>query len=343
LFRAVYFIGYYMRFALYKPVTGTHEAKPVSVIVCAKNELNNLRRNLPVIAEQAYPEYEVIVVDDCSWDESGAYLEEMQKQYSHLRVVSIKEQERYRHGKKFALTLGIKAAKHEVLLFTDADCVPAGRNWLASMQSRYRNKTEIVLGYGPYRKEGGLLNRLIRFDAFLIAVTYFSHALAGKPYMGVGRNLSYRKPLFFRVKGFAKHNHVVSGDDDLFVNENASVENTLIETSQESFTYSDAKKTFSAWYNQKLRHTSSAKYYKGRDKFLLAAPQVFNLLFYLSLIALLATGYSWKLPVIAYGSSILVRMDPLASFVKTPGKGRHLAFPIVRTGNPCSQWFLFYC
>jgi len=313
LIQAIYYLAVYIRFAVYHQPAGTHESKPVSVILCAKNELANLTKYLHLFLEQAYPEYEVVVVDDCSWDETGPFLEEMQKKYSHLRVVSLKEQERYRHGKKFALTLGIKAAKYEWLLLSDADCMPAGKNWLAQMQSQFAPSTEFVLGYGAFHKENGLLNKLIRLDAMMVAVQYFSFALMKSPYMGVGRNLAYKKSLFFRVKGFAKHNHVASGDDDLFVNENATATNTGIQVTPAAFTYSDAKKSFGEWYTQKLRHTSTGKYYQGRHKALLFIQPLFNFLFLISFFALLGMGFNWKVLAGIYGTLLLIKIGILFS------------------------------
>ena len=218
-----------------------------------------LRKYIHVVLEQVYPDFEVIVVNDCSWDESGIYLEELQNKYKHLKIVTIKEQEKYRHAKKFALTLGIKSAKNDILLFTDADCMPASSTWIRDMHAHFNSGTEIVLGYGSYRKEKGFLNKMIRFDTFFIALQYFSFALTGMPYMGVGRNLSYRKSLFFGTKGFARHYHLLSGDDDLFVNENATDKNTEIEIQPDSFTYSDPKKTFGEWFRQKARHIGDRK------------------------------------------------------------------------------------
>ena len=311
LIQVVYYLAVYIRLAVYKPQADTHDTKPVSVILCAKNELANLTKYLHLFLEQAYPEYEVVVVDDCSWDETAPFLEEMQTKYSHLRVVSLKEQERYRHGKKFALTLGIKAAKHEWLLLSDADCMPAGKNWLANMQNRFAPSTEIVLGYGAFHKEKSLLNKLIRLDALMVAVQYLSFALKRNPYMGVGRNLAYRKSLFFRVKGFAKHNHVPSGDDDLFVNENANAQNTEIQITPAAFTYSDAKKSFGQWYQQKLRHTSTAKYYKSNHKTLLFMQPLFNFLFLASFLALLLMGFNWKVLAGIYAALLVIKIGML--------------------------------
>ncbi len=260
---------------------------PVSVIISARNELKNLRTFLPSIVEQDYPKYQVVVVNDCSWDESSKYLEEMEDAYPHLKVVTIKEQEKYPHGKKLALTLGIKGAEHEWLLLTDADCKPASKDWIRSMAKNFVGTNEIVLGYGAYMKEPGLLNKWVRFDTVYNALFYFSRALKGKAYMGVGRNLAYRKSLYFRNKGFANHYHILSGDDDLFVNETATNTNTAVELNQDSFTYSKPVVTFKDWLKQKKRHTSSSYFYKASDKLLLGAYFFSLSLFYTSAIILL--------------------------------------------------------
>jgi glycosyltransferase involved in cell wall biosynthesis len=302
-----YYLFIFSRLAFYKAAEKESRQLPVSVIVCAKNEANNLRKYLNSILEQSYPDYEVIVVNDCSWDETGEYLKEQLKMHSRLKVVTIREQDRYKHGKKFALTLGIKAAKNEILLMTDADCMVAGKNWISSMQSRYNQNTEIVLGYGAYRKEKGFLNMLIRFDTFQIAFQYLSFALSGIPYMGVGRNLSYLKSTFFRSKGFASHNHIFSGDDDLFVNENATSANTAIEISPESFTFSDAKKTFVDWHRQKSRHGTTSRYYKKRHQTLLALLSISNLVFLAVLITLLVNRYKIEIILSIYVAKLLLQ------------------------------------
>jgi biofilm PGA synthesis N-glycosyltransferase PgaC len=278
---------HYRRVAFYHEIEKSGDEKPVSVIVCARNESERLKKYLPSLLEQDYKSYEVIVVNDCSWDETGVVLEEFSKQYPHLKIVTIKEQEKYSHGKKFALTLGIKAASNEVLLLTDADCHPAGRNWLRLMQHNFTQGKEIVIGYGAYNHEGGFLNKLIRFDTMYGAMQYLSSALRGDAYMGVGRNLSYVKPVFFRSKGFAKHNHIMSGDDDLFVNENATPTNVAVELNPESFTYSDSKRSFGAWVSQKARHMSTSKMYRPGHKLYLSIANGSILGFYLLLITLL--------------------------------------------------------
>lgn len=268
-----YYLYYFVRIAFYKekisPIShlpSTINHPPASIIICAKNEDHNLPEFLPLVLSQDYPDYEVVMVDDCSWDNTTDLLREFKKKYSHLKVITIKEDPKHYHGKKFAVMVGIKGAKHEHLLFTDADCKPLDNQWLKKMMRNFSDATEIVLGYSKYEKFPGFLNKLIRFDTFHIALQYLSFAKAGSPYMGVGRNLAYKKSLFFTHKGFATHYHIESGDDDLFINQAATKTNTRAEISPESFTVSRVKKDWKGWMEQKRRHLTTWKEYKSSDK-----------------------------------------------------------------------------
>ena len=279
-----YLVNNHSKLAAYKPLDDITPANiPVSVIISARNEAVNLRQYLPAILEQNYPDYEVIVVNDCSYDESDVVLEGFEKQYPHLKVVTITEHDRFKTGKKFALTLGIKAAKNEHLLFTDADCEPASSNWVARMAANFTTGADIVLGYSPYYKRKGLLNTFVRFETLKSAINYLSAALIGDPYMGIGRNLAYTKSLFFSAKGFASHMHIMAGDDDLFVNQNATAENTIVEIHHEAFTYTQSKTTIASWYRQKKRHLGVGKYYKNRHRRILTLDALSGGLFYLLL------------------------------------------------------------
>ena len=240
--------------------------EPVSIIICARNEDDNLTEFLPKILMQNYPEFEVVVVNDCSIDNTENVIDEFAKIFPNLKKVTIKEDDYYKHGKKFAIMVGIKGAKYDNLLFTDADCYPANENWLKEMASGFVNKKEIVLGYGAYQKQNGFLNKLIRFDTFLIAANYLSAAIKGKTYMGVGRNLAYKKDLFYKQKGFSKHYHISSGDDDLFINQASNKDNTNIVVSHSAVTYSIAKSTFSDWKRQKQRHLTTAPHFNSSSK-----------------------------------------------------------------------------
>ncbi len=288
LVQMLYYWLVFARLAFYKPAPDKPESQPpVSVVISARNEYHNLRQFLPKILTQNYPDFEVIVVNHASDDESLEYLKELQGKYQHLKLVNIERDLNFFKGKKFPLSLGIKSAKHDILLLTDADCEPAGPDWIAGMAKNYVQDIEVVLGYGPYRKGPGLINRIVRYDTFLVAMQYLSFALTGMPYMGVGRNLSYRRSLFFKNKGFTSHYNIPSGDDDLFINKVALKKNTTIEISPDTFMYSQAKSGFGEWVTQKLRHLSTGRYYSTKFKTLLGLFSISQIIFYASLVVLL--------------------------------------------------------
>jgi biofilm PGA synthesis N-glycosyltransferase PgaC len=285
LIQLYYYWFVFGKLAFYKlpQVANDSHLPPVSIVISARNEYRNLEKNLASILTQDYPKFEVIVVNDCSWDDSQKLLEYYQENYEHLKVCKLVEQEKYPTGKKFALTIGIKAAQYDQLIFTDADCEPSSNQWLRLIQSRLANNKEIVLGFSPFKKTSGFLNLFIRYEGVLTAMAYFSAALRHQAFMGVGRNLAYTRDLFFKHKGFASHQHILSGDDDLFVNQVATASNVAIQLHPDSFVYTDAKKTFGDWARQKTRHVSTGKYYKTKDKVFLGIYYASMLLFYLSL------------------------------------------------------------
>jgi cellulose synthase/poly-beta-1,6-N-acetylglucosamine synthase-like glycosyltransferase len=254
---------------------------PVSVVVAARNELDNLQRLLPLLLAQDYPQFEVVVVNDRSWDETWPYLHALAQAQPRLRAVHVSDKPDDFSGKKYALTLGIKAAQFPVLLFTDADCMPQSGQWIAQMASRMGQGHEIVLGFSPYSPRPGLLNLFIQFETLLTATQYFGLATWGRPYMGVGRNLAYRRELFFRHKGFHRHIKVIGGDDDLFVNQAAHKSNVAICLGAESIVTSLPKTTLSDWFWQKKRHLGAGKFYKWGDKFLLGLFSTSHLLVWL--------------------------------------------------------------
>jgi cellulose synthase/poly-beta-1,6-N-acetylglucosamine synthase-like glycosyltransferase len=270
-------------------IADSEKLEPVSVIICAKNEDENLTEFLPKVLTQDYPDFEVIVVNDCSWDNTENVIDEFAKIFPNLKKVSIKEDSYYKHGKKFAVLVGIKATKNNQLVFTDADCYPSSDQWLKEMAKGFAVNKEVVLGYGAYEKQKGFLNKLIRFDAFMIAVGYLSGAIKGKPYMGVGRNLAYTKELFYKQKGFSNHYHINSGDDDLFVNQAATAQNINVAIDKNAITYSLAKKSFRDWRLQKARHLTTAPLYSPSSKTKIAFSYFSQYYFYLSLLAMVIT------------------------------------------------------
>jgi cellulose synthase/poly-beta-1,6-N-acetylglucosamine synthase-like glycosyltransferase len=287
LVQCFWVIFFYARLAFHKETTGSDEKNvPVTVIIAARNEEDNLFHLLPKILTQDYPAFEVIVVNHQSSDDSSHILKAFQRQYSNLKVIELERSKHLRNGKKLPLTIAIKGAKYEHLMFTDADCEPNSKNWLSLMSSKFTSKKEIVLGYGPYKKEPGLLNRLIRLDTVMIASNYLSFAKARVPYMGVGRNMGYTRSLFLSVNGFKSHYALQSGDDDLFIQEAAKKQNYAICIQPEAFCYSESKKTWGDWYKQKSRHFTTTAHYEVIKKLLLGIYPLSLLLLYTTFITL---------------------------------------------------------
>jgi len=326
-----YYLFFFLRLAIFKTrpknISQTH---PVSVIICARDEAANLVKNLPGALVQEYKTtHEVIVVNDNSLDESKYILEEYQRTFKQLQLIELKQEARFIPGKKFPLSIGIKTAKHEIVLLTDADCVPASEFWIEKMQDGFNNGIEIVLGYGAMHKKKGFFNKIVRWETFHTALQYLSFAKAGMAYMGVGRNLSYKKSVFFRHKGFSAHNHVPGGDDDLFINNAATKKNTTIVIDKDSFTLSEPPNNWKQWISQKNRHYTTSKYYKPLHKFLLGL-YAFSLFLFYPLFILSLFIFSWKLTLIAFAIRFIAQ-----------------AFVIFKTTDKLDEkdlfpWFVFF-
>ena len=269
-------------------VPSTKEDCPgVSVLVCAHNEAYNLSAYLYALLSQDYPTYEVIVVDDGSEDKTREVIESYMVQDKRLRTTFVPKEARVRSTKKLALTLAAKAAQYDYLLLTDADCTPESTHWISEMMRGFIPSTkEVVLGFGAYFYEKGFVNRLVRYDTLFNGLHYLSAAAHGHPYMGVGRNLAYKKELFFKTGGFKKMMTNRAGDDDLFVNHVANRKNTAVVTSRDSITWSPAKTTMRDWWQQKRRHLSVSHDYRWSTKIRLALEPMSRGLFYLLVLTL---------------------------------------------------------
>lgn len=280
----------YGRLAFYKTKkkTGQKNFPPVSVVIAARNESDNLYKFLPLILKQKYPDFEVVVVNHQSIDESYEVLNAFKLQYPEkLKIVEVERSKHLGTGKKFPLSLGIKASKNEILVLTDADCKPKSENWLKLMVENFQDGKEMVIGFSPFKVQKGFLNKIIRLDTAFIAMNYLSFALAKIPYMGVGRNIAYSKSLFNSVNGFKSHYAIISGDDDLFVQDAAKKNNYSIQINEKSFTYSDAKQTWKEWRTQKTRHYSTSPKYQVIKKLLLGIYPLSLLLAWISFVSLL--------------------------------------------------------
>ncbi len=259
----------------------------VSIIVCAHDEESNLKELIPLLLAQDYPSFEVIIVDDRSNDDTYDYLLELKTNTPKLKMVRVESAPGNMNGKKYGLTLGVKAASHDLLLLTDADCRPASDKWVAEMAKGFRSDSiQFVLGYSPYKTEKGLLNNFIQWETSITAINYLGSAGLGGAFMGVGRNLAYRKSYFLNNKGFNAHMKVTGGDDDLYVNAHANSKNTVAIVAPEALVYSVPKKTFSSYWKQKLRHLSVGKRYKAGDKINLGLWSFSQIGFWVSLLIL---------------------------------------------------------
>ena len=305
----VYYLSFLFSFAIKGAETRLKKNIPISIIICAKNEAENLKKSIPLILNQEYSNFEVVLVNDSSSDDTLGIMKAFEVKHNNVKLVDVKTNETFWGNKKYALTLGIKASKHDFLVFTDADCVPSSNKWIAQISSNFSNQKSIVLGYGAYaKKRYSLLNKLIRFETLMTALQYFSYANLGLPYMGVGRNMAYRKDLFYNNSGFNNHMSIKSGDDDLFINEVADYTNTAICFTKDSFTVSEPKASYKDWILQKRRHISTAKFYKLKHKFFLGLFYISQLLFWVLGVLLLLLGHNWEWIAASIASRFVVQL-----------------------------------
>lgn len=268
LIQVVYFIVFISAFRR-KTTHATTAAPPVSILVCAHDEEENLKELIPLLQQQNYPEFEIIIINDRSNDSTFDLLLAEGKKDSRVRMVNVERVPPHVNSKKYSLTLGIKAAKNDWILLTDADCRPDGPNWISTMSQAFHEKNQFVIGFSPFLRMPGFLNLFIRFEAIITALQYLGYGMMNKPYMGVGRNLAYRKSLFLAEKGFNNFMNVTGGDDDLFVNQHATRSNTDIVVGKDATIHTMAETTWGSFLKQKTRHLSVGKYYKFKNRFYL--------------------------------------------------------------------------
>lgn len=286
----------------------TQELPPVSVIICARDESENLHRNLHSVLEQDYPQFEVIVINDGDRGESEDFLTLQEEKYPHLYHSFVPDSSRYISRKKLAVTLGIKASKYDWLVFTEANCQPQSDQWLKLMARNFTSRTQVVLGYSGYERGKGWLHKRVSFDNLFTSMRYLGFALAGSPYMGIGRNLAYRKELFYEQKGFSAHLNLQRGDDDLFINHVVTPENTRVETDANAIVRSQPVFRAKDWREEKIGYASTARFYRGPQRWLAGFETLSRMLFYGTWIAAVVIGilnFHWVVAGIAFFSWIL--------------------------------------
>lgn len=304
----IYAVIFFGRLAFWKNKSVAAELPPVSIVIAARNESDNLYQNLPKILEQNYPApFEVVVINNQSMDDSKYLLDALSRQYPNLVVMEVERSKHLKPSKKFPLTMGIKKASYEHLVFTDADCTPASDLWLRKLVEKFSEKKQIVLGYGPYNKRKGFLNKIIRFDTTMIAVNYFSMAINRIPYMGVGRNMAYTKSVFQSTNGFKSHYSLMSGDDDLFIQEAARKNNYTIQLDPDSFQYSEAKDNWESFVLQKSRHYTTSPRYKVFKRMMLGIYPMTLILMLISFVLLTLQSGWWIHALAGFGFVTLIK------------------------------------
>ena len=264
------------------------ELEPASIVLCARDAYEYLTELIPVLLNQDYPDFEIVVVNDCSDDETEEYLKDLERREPRVKPVQLKQHLNFFTGKKFPLSMGIKSAQNDLIVLTDFNCMPVNDQWLRSVVNRYNHQTEIVIGYSPYVQKKGSLNHLMRFDALQNGLLYLSAALNHHAYMGIGKNLSYRKELFYRNQGFISHYTTTVGEDDLFINKVSTKKNTEVLIDAENGILTTPTSSFKLWMRQKSSRYSTVSKYDGRSRLMLSLFYGSQLLFYASFITLIA-------------------------------------------------------
>jgi cellulose synthase/poly-beta-1,6-N-acetylglucosamine synthase-like glycosyltransferase len=309
--QAAFFLRTAEAFSTYRKPTGDPD-QPVSVIICARNEGSNLDTLIPELLKQDHPSFEIIIVNDRSEDNTAAVL----KKYTddpRFRTVHIKKLPAGMNGKKNALNTGIEAAVNELILLTDADCLPGSRSWIRGMCAGFEPENAFVLGFSMYNKMPGFLNLLIRFETLWTAIHYIGLALSGFPYMGVGRNLGYRKEVYLQNNGFQGMVHITGGDDDLLVNKLANQSNCAVVMGKEVTTWSVPKTGWHEFYIQKRRHLSVGRYYSPASRVVLGVLSLSHIFGYIFMGILLFHPVYW---VYSLGGLVIRTLLLLYTFKK---------------------------
>lgn len=337
IIQAVYYLYIYSRIYCRSKAIGqndihfTKEQPPISVVISVRDESKHLHECLTSILSQDYPQFEVIVINDGDNDDSESIILPLENQHSNLYHSFVPDTSRYLSRKKLALTIGVKAAKYDWIVVTEPNCTPTSNQWLKTLARNFTSRTEVVLGYSNYRYEKGWTNRCIDFDNLFQSMRYLGFALLGKPYMGIGRNMAYRKELFYQEKGFSAHLNLQRGDDDLFINKIANKENTRVETAPEAIVQAGNVEMVKDWYAEKIGYAGTATLLKGNQQLLLGAETMTRLLFYACWVAALVIG-------IIHGHWLVAGLSLLLGLIKWGVQGAVINLTAKALNEPCRYY-----
>lgn len=313
---------------------------PVSVVLTARNDAAWLKENLVYLLEQEYPNFEVVVVDYLSHDDTPYVLNTLHDYYPHLKTVPFKEDVNLFQGKKYPLSIGIKSAKNDILVLADPDCTPKNLQWLRGIVQGYtkgkeksgkRQEVKIVLGYCGVKRTKTLLGCLQQYDTLDYGASYLGSALMGYPYTGSGRNLSYRRSFFFERGAFIRHYDVADGSDDLFVYQNADRQNTAICITPDACLTAEPKKTFAQWHEERRHRVATRNRHSIGSRLHEDMPSIANILFYACAALLILRGtLPWIVVAIAVALKWIWQIVCFSRLTKRFDGGYvHLAAPIM--------------
>lgn len=270
----------------------------VSIVMVTHNEAAYLKDSLPYLLEQDYPDYEVVMVDYLSHDDTPFVLKVCSENYDNFKPVSFPEDVNMFQGKKYPLSIGIQSAKGDVILLTDPDCVPRSLTWVREMMKGYSVPgVKMVMSYAGIKQEKGLLNLFQQYDNLCDTASWMSASLSGHPYTATGRNLSYRRDFFFAQGAFCSHYSEPEGADDMFVNQNANGSNSILSLESGGFVDMEAKESFRQWRLLRRRRYATKRYYPTATKLRLALHPIAMVLFYAAIATLLVQSVCpWFIP-----------------------------------------------
>lgn len=301
LFQILYYLFIFGRTSFYKADKKSQQDQfpSVSVVICAKNDAYNLKTKLPTILEQEYPNFEVVVVNDDSLDDTSYVLRVLQEIYPNLNVITLKENVNKFLGKKYPLSIGIKSAKNEIILLTESDTIPTSYHWISEMVKGFTKNKDIVIGFTKTESKNNFLNTLMQYESQTIAMNYLGHGLIKNPYMGLGRNLAFTKKMFFSVNGFIPLYNIQVGEHELFVNKFSTKKNTSVIITKDSINQSVPKERVEDWLLQKKKHYRIVSYFKLKDKIITSLIPSTTFLLYCLIVTSLVFGFPWEYGLMA--------------------------------------------
>ncbi|RKY88379.1 hypothetical protein DRQ09_02950, partial [candidate division KSB1 bacterium] len=252
----------------------------VSVIVPARNEENNIDDCVKHLINQDYPDFEIIIVNDRSEDRTELFARKYSQKFDNIHLINIKDIPSEFSPKKFAIKSGIEASNGEIILTTDADCRPP-KTWISSITKHFDKKISLVIGFSPVllkKNSSSILSGILYIDSLSLAGVSAGSISLNFPLTCSGRNLAYRKNIFFEVHGFEGIEKAISGDDDLLLHKIAKIEkfNIRYATEKESRVPSFIDFNFSKFFSQRIRHASKFKLHPNRVKIFSAIIYLFN-------------------------------------------------------------------